>query len=692
MRSPTERPTSSPAARAPRAVPAAVAVLLGAAALTSWPARSTPPSPGPKAAAAQPTAAAVRGRAGAPGRAASGERSEARGGQPASPTCAQGVRGKVLDAAGFPVDGAWVHLTEALDARPGLLALAPAQPHLLAPVASAEVAHDGTFALGMGAVDGHAFELCVVSERHAPLRVSPLRLLGGRWHDLGPLTLEDGATVRGRVTFADRPGLGVPNAQVTLTSGGAFAKAALAALPGGDAARTARCDASGYYEVLHAPPRGIAQLVASAPGLAQVRARDIELRADRPVRVDLALPAGAQLFGVARTRTGAPVAGARVEVTSGRDGAPAHVATTDDQGAFRVEGLHLAPQRVRLTARGYATVEREGVNPSAPLALTLTPQHRVRVTVRTPGGAVARSYRLALRRFFPADPRAPLRAAADGDIGAVPGLPAQHVRLDNATDGRELAGVPGGLFVCEVHASGWARSFSAPLSLPALDRAPGEVREVEVTLSRGSALTGVVRDARGRPIAGATVTTWPAGTVPQSPVLRALQRSRRTRATRAATTTDAAGRFTLQRLSYARYQLQVEHPDACPARVDDIDCKTLYKSDLGDILLGDGALVYGAATLAGRIAGQIRVILTSPSAAPADRSLRLETVTDPEGRFAFDRRIPPGSYLLHAAPVGSSTPDSEIFHQLLQRDRSSMTLRIAAGEETVERHLDLPAK
>ena len=86
------------------------------------------------------------------------------------------------------------------------------------------------------------------------------------------------------------------------------------------------------------------------------------------------------------------------------------------------------------------------------------------------------------------------------------------------------------------------------------------------------------------------------------------------------------------------------------------------------------------------------MILTSESTSRTDRSLRLETVTDPEGRYAFDRRIPPGSYVLRAAAVGSSTPDSEIFHQLLQLDRSSLTLRIAAGERTVERHLDLPAK
>ena len=162
----------------------------------------------------------------------------------------------MVDADGYPVEAASVHLIEALGARPGVLALAPAQPHLLAPVASAEVSHDGTFALGLGAADERTYELCVVSSRHAPLRLVDLAVLAAQWHDLGTLTHEDGATVRGRVTFADRPGLPVPYAQVTLTAGGALARAALAALPGGDAMRAVRCDPQGFYELRHAPPRG----------------------------------------------------------------------------------------------------------------------------------------------------------------------------------------------------------------------------------------------------------------------------------------------------------------------------------------------------------------------------------------------------------------------------------------------------
>ena len=104
-----------------------------------------------------------------------------------------------------------------------------------------------------------------------------------------------------------------------------------------------------------------------------------------------------------------------------------------------------------------------------------------------------------------------------------------------------------------------------------------------------------------------------------------------------------------------------------------------------------GSLITGIATSQGRIAGQIKVVLTTPPAIPADKSIRLETVTDGEGRYLFTRRIPPGSYELRAAVVGAASPDSEIFQQLLQLKRSSTIFTVPTGQDVVEHNLNVPA-
>ena len=69
----------------------------------------------------------------------------------------------------------------------------------------------------------------------------------------------------------------------------------------------------------------------------------------------------------------------------------------------------------------------------------------------------------------------------------------------------------------------------------------------------------------------------------------------------------------------------------------------------------------------------------------------METVTDGEGRYRFNRRIPPGSYELRTAMVGSNSPRSEIFEQLLQFKSSTITLNILAGQNVTHQDLNLPA-
>ena len=98
----------------------------------------------------------------------------------------------------------------------------------------------------------------------------------------------------------------------------------------------------------------------------------------------------------------------------------------------------------------------------------------------------------------------------------------------------------------------------------------------------------------------------------------------------------------------------------------------------------------------GKVVGQIKVVLSTivvPNAPQqvAAGSIRLETVTDTAGAWQMPRRVPPGQYELRAAVVGDTDPDSQIFRELLQLQRSSTTLSVPAGQRQVEHHIDLPA-
>ncbi|MGC6486210.1 MAG: carboxypeptidase regulatory-like domain-containing protein, partial [Planctomycetota bacterium] len=609
------------------------------------------------------------------------------------PRPAQGLTGHVADAAGARLPGIAVELYEA-DEREALRSGWGAQARALrAPLASTRTDRDGRFELGLAFADDATFEVRVRSPEHATVRLTGLRMLASVWHDLGAITLEPGAVVSGRVTVQGSPGLAVPRAVVRVTSGGAFADPSPSSGRGG---QTVEADLDGAYVVPHAPTRGVVQVSATAPGFARVVRRDVILQPDQPTVVDFALPPDRPLLGSVRDARGVALADADVQVWPRDSGFQPLRGRSDAAGRFRVRGLRPgAAHRVVVTLAGYASAEFDAVRPEEELACELQRQARLQVSVSTPAGAVVRSYRLALRRYFPSLGDASSAGGRGASIGAVPEVPELRVRLDHATDVAEVPGVPAGSYVAEVRAPDWAKSFSQPFLVAAAAPAAGvdlpSVKRVDVVLTAGATLRGRVLDRDGRPLAGAKVTTQPPGTMPDHRMLAALQRAVPPWVTLRTAETDERGWFTLDRLAAAVYQLQIEHPEACRRTIRDIDCKTILENTLQPITLRRGARVGGRVTVDGEPKGQIRVILTTSEAAPADQSLRAETVTDREGRYAFARRIPPGDYVLRAAVTGGAQPDTQLFRQMLQLEQSTTPVRVAEGQTVVEQRLDLHA-
>lgn len=620
---------------------------------------------------------------------------------PASSDNPQGLRGTIIDTKSRRLPGVSVFLLESASNDPLLFPLVQQQPHLLAPLASTKTASDGSFAVGLPVAQDKSYDLFILSPRHATVRLTGLRLLADTWHDLGDLILNQGATIRGKVTVLGQPNMPVPQAVVSVSSGGAFADAALRALPGELGALVANVNANGEYELQHAPSRGLIEISAIAPGFAKVVKRDIKISDAMTAEVDIELPPGKQLFGDVRTTTGLAIANAKVEAWPKQTNQPPLIAFSDQRGVFNLQGLRSGPHTVKATAPGFAKLEQAGVEPGDQLRLTMVPKNQIRVVVKTQGGRILRNYQLGLRRFFAKDPGSPLDAVAlaNGTIGSIHEVQDQRVRLSGATDYAEILDVPDGTFCCEAQVPGFAKTLSLPVDFrsknpPGSDPAkqtPGTTQSIEIVVTKGCELRGRVVDANGAPLAKATIKTQSPGTMPDSPMLRMMQGWVPKRITERTASTDANGFFRIESIALATYQLQIEHPDTCRVLLRDINCQQLGVVNLQTIEMPQGSIVKGLATNNGVVKGQMKVVLTTLASSPADMSIRMETVTDGEGRYRFTRRIPPGSYELRTAMVGSNSPESEIFEQLLQFKSSSITLNIHAGQNVTHQDLNLPA-
>lgn len=616
-----------------------------------------------------------------------GERSEAlppvRTPSPAT-LPAQGLRGVVLDDRGQPLPGCDVHLVDSVGNEPLALPMLQRQRHAYGPVASTKTAADGTFALGLPVVQDKLYELYVLSEDHATERLGGLRLLAGQWHDLDPIRLDPGALLRGRVTVAGREDIPVPQAVVTVEIGSAFADAALRALPGGQHPPTAHVDATGAYELRHVASRGSLRVIASAPGFARVIRSNVQLTSAEPVIVDFGLSPGHAVSGLVVDDRGQPIAGARIEVWPRRQGDEPSFAASDDDGRFVVPGLSPGSYRLRVGARGFEQHdEPEIASDRADLHIVLAARSRLRVRVTGPGGDVLRRYQLTLRRVFPEQGH---------QLAAVLDVPEQRVQLDGLTDHALVDDVPVGLFVCQIDAEGYATTRSSVIDNSRAPGAPATPRmlEVDVVMSRGAALRGVVLDEAGRPLAGAQVVTHGDGAIPDSPLFR-LTGGLPERITARRTTTAADGSYLLPLLALADYQLVVDHPDACRVIVGGLRLEREGERTVPPVRLPTGAAISGRVTVGGRIAGQVKVVLTTPVATPrGPDSVRLETATDADGRFRLPRRVPPGSYELRAAVVGTAAPEAMIFSQLMQLQQSTTVVTIAPGQSAATIELDLP--
>ena len=599
---------------------------------------------------------------------------------------AQGLHGLAVDADQRPLADVQVYLLESLANAPLTLPVLLQQGLPMGPLAETRTGADGTFAIGLQLATETVYELRLVSPRHADTRLGDLRVLPDEWHDVGAVVLRQGTVVRGRVTVAGTS-IPVPQAIVTIEAGTTFEDLAVRALPGRERGLSAIADAQGDYEIRNAPSRGVVVASAAAPGFARVQRQNLELDSARPLAVDFALPPGQTIRGRLVDERGQAVARGRIEALPMQTAAAAAIAISRLDGQFEVVGLVAGNYRLRTLVRGYQDLQLLDVAAGrSDLELVLRPRTTLSVRALDPEQRVLRRYQLGVRRSFP-HATDPLASA----IGLVAEVPDQRVRLDGLTDRATVPGLPAGLFQVEVTADGFGKTLSAPFEV----LADGQPLSIDVVVSQGGTLRGLVLDETGQPLASAIVETQPNGATPDNPFYRAVASVAPDKITRTKVTTGPDGRFHLPRLAPAIYQLQVEHAEACRSVVRELRVEASTDEAVPPIRLTIGASVSGRATIGGMVRGQMVVVLTSivDPLAPrevAAAALRLEAVTDSTGAYRMPRRVPPGQYELRAKATSAAEPDGQIFQQLWQLQRSSTSLSVAPGQRQVEHHIDLP--
>jgi RNA polymerase sigma factor (sigma-70 family) len=430
------------------------------------------------------------------------------------------------------------------------------------------------------------------------------------------LALHPGRRATGTVRTAE--GRPLPGAQVmALTEAMAFTST----------------DAGGRYVLAGLPAQSF-ELAASAPGYQSARV-PIALASGNPEPVDFRLSPEAALSGTVLDENRRPVAGVQVTATAGGDplahrGVLGRATQSDGEGRFRIDRLAAAPLTLAFS-------HAAGVADWGPFPMAAGENRTIEVVLGA-GAQVAGTVR---------------REDGHPASGAV--VYAQHqnrgpIRADAAlvgTDGRyQLAGLHPGDTLIYVEEAGH-RALGAVVSrAPRPDRIRLALRsgdrhtDLDLTILRSDLrISGQVRDAQGRPVAGAVLRTGPSGAARDPFYARA--------------SSNEDGRFNVDRLGPGPHTISVWHPDLAPQRREGVLAGT------GDLQLN----LDRAGSLAGRVVGadgRARTnywIIARPTIASDvsewarwrhwNGGERRQRVLSPDGAFLFTQLVP-GTYDLHA--------------------------------------------
>lgn len=523
------------------------------------------------------------------------------------------------------------------------------------------------------------------------------------------ILLQPGVTVRGLlVSSASLPAAGLT---VRLA---AQAQEAAIPFPGmGDLVATAN-RILGERELLAVSgEKGTFEFAGIAPGRYQLEIQEAGyLKFQRPVEVPagrkidlgvLRLDSGEAISGFVRTPAGEPIAGALVsafseginffsmggavnDMVSGRNRAG-----TDAAGRFQLQGLGRGKYRVLAQAQGHGGALQEKVQSGGdPIVLVLEPGIRIRGQVTDDatgeGIAAARVSAAGVHAQTDAEGKFVLEGVAPrsrqlnpfGNMGLM--APGMRVERRGGEAGEPGANPAGDDSEKKIRIRAAKEKYQEGI---AFYEAGGEAREVQILLKLKPKVHGLVKDARGDPVAGALVRLIPAQQE-LPPFMREGIIFFDT------SVTNLEGKFALETLNQdGPFAVLASHPLHAPKISESFRPEEHGEEQPLEIQVAPGGTVRGEVTdgtrgLAGALVRLAKSKETAPQAALFASMFGLPkegdvTYSSSSGSFLY-QRVQPGNYVLTGENPGFSDTKSETF-TLAEGETKELRLVMDPGGE-----------
>ncbi len=576
------------------------------------------------------------------------------------------LSGRVVDEDGRPVAGAGVSLLSSSESP-----IAAALRSRTAAASRLRTRPDGSFT-ATRLPPGENQRLVAQHPEFERGTVGGISLVAGGTRSGVVVTIHRGVVLTGRV--ADPDGNPIAGAEILAETSRAVRSSA-----GGSMARTrvgmreeprsARSGENGTFELRGLAPGAVAVTVR-APGRATESVDPIRLaRGERPDPVEIVLGPGATISGRLVRRTGGGATGYFISARSQRkpsDGRASPMVSPEADGTFQLEALR-AGEAYDLQLFGGTGSIGPGPRKTGILAPTADVEWIVEGTGRIEGSAVDARTGQPLGAFE-------VSYQADGSrMGGVFRVGRGSSRFTGGAgeahpvespDGRfALEEVPAGKWEVVVTAKGYQVGRAAGVVVEEATTTDG----VEVRVAPGSALGGVVKDARTRrgiPDARVRVVgeTGPAFSPPGSEGL----------------VTDVDGRFEVEGLAPGKVTVTAEHADYTPRTENAVLAEGGSRVEI--------ALSHGSA-LAGVVFSETRQPVPGASVTLQGGAPRAgswgggdETTTDGAGRFRFDH-LSPARYTLRASMSGQASEAAEAV--VVEGEPSAEVTLVLSGGATI---------